>query len=506
MIIITDKGICLLPAKDRRVSAQCRCSPQALALAQRREAAAHGRGKEGGMLQADAVVIGFGKGGKTLAGTLAAEGKRVVLIERSDRMYGGACINVACIPTKSLVHSAAASAAMGGDFSDKAARYRAAIGEKDRLTAMLRQKNYRKLADQPNITVLTGQASFTGPHSIAVELADGGQTEIAAEQIFINTGAHPFLPPIPGLASPYVHVSEELIALTSLPRRLAIIGGGYIGMEFASMYHHFGAEVTVIQDGAAFLPREDEEIAQAVLDSFTARGITVLRSARTQRVSDGDGYAVLTVLTPDGERQLEAEAVLVATGRRPNVQGLNLEKAGIALNERGAVKTDVHLRTSAPGVWAMGDVAGGLQFTYISLDDSRIVRSDVLGDGSRTTDNRGAVPYSVFIDPPFSRVGMTEKEARASGLSIGVARLPAAAIPKAQVLRAPAGLLKAVVDMDTGVILGAHLYCEESHEMINLIKLAMDAKLPYTKLRDAVFTHPTMSEALNDLFGAVQPL
>jgi pyruvate/2-oxoglutarate dehydrogenase complex dihydrolipoamide dehydrogenase (E3) component len=213
---------------------------------------------------------------------------------------------------------------------------------------------------------------------------------------------------------------------------------------------------------------------------------------------------VLTVRTPQGEAHLAADAVLVATGRRPNLEGLRPEAAGIALTERGAVQTDEHLRTTAPNIWAMGDVVGGLQFTYISLDDFRIVKSDVLGDGSRTTRNRGAVPYSVFLDPPFSRVGLTEKEARQQGRSVKIARLPVAAIPKAQVLSNPTGLLKAVIDAETNQILGAHLFCEESHELINLVKLAMDAGIPYPVLRDGIYTHPTMSEALNELFAAVR--
>ncbi|BDF66352.1 pyridine nucleotide-disulfide oxidoreductase [Oscillospiraceae bacterium] len=457
------------------------------------------------MKKADAVVIGFGKGGKTLAGALAEAGRSVIMVERSDKMYGGTCINVACIPTKSLVHSAALSAAMGGSFAEKAERYAAAIFEKDRLTGALRGKNYHKLADHPNVTVLTGDGSFLDARHVAVAMADGSREEIEAGQVFINTGARPFVPPIPGLKeSRYVYLSESLLDRRDLPRRLVIIGGGYIGMEFASMYANFGSQVTVLQDGAVFLPREDQEVAGAVLESLAARGVEVLRSTKTLGVEDVGDHAEITIENADGRRVLEAEALLVATGRRPNVAGLNLGAAGVELTDRGAVKTDEHLRTTAPNIWAMGDVAGGLQFTYISLDDFRIVKSAVLGDGSRTTANRGQVPYSVFLDPPFSRVGLTEQEARDKGYSVKIARLAAAAIPKANVLQKPTGLLKAVIDADTGLILGAHLFCEESYETINLIKLAMDAKVPYTVLRDGIYTHPTMTEALNDLFGAVQ--
>ena len=455
------------------------------------------------MRQVDAAVIGFGKGGKTLAGAFAAAGKTVALVEKSPKMYGGTCINVACIPTKSLVHSAALSAEQGGTFSERAARYATAVDEKDRVTGLLRSKNYRKLADLPNVEVVDGTASFADATHLTVAKPDGTRETIEAAQAFINTGARPFVPPIPGVDGPRVHVSETLLDVRTLPERLVIIGGGYIGMEFASMYANFGSQVTVVQNEDAFLPREDAEIAAAVLDSVEGRGIRVIRGAGVRRIDDEADQAVVTVEISGAEERLPADAVLVATGRRPNVDGLNLEAAGVELTERGAVRTDEHLRTTAPNIWALGDVAGGLQFTYISLDDSRIVKADVLGDGARTTANRGTVPYSVFLDPPLSRAGMTEQEARAAGFDVKVAKLPAAAIPKAQLLQKPTGLLKAVVDAGTGRILGAHLFCEESYEMINTIKLAMDAGLPYQVLRDAVYTHPTMSEAFNDLFAQV---
>lgn len=455
------------------------------------------------MRKVDAAVIGFGKGGKALAGALAAAGKTVALVEKSPKRYGGTCINVACIPTKSLVHSAALSAAQGGTFDERAARYAAAIDEKDRVTGLLRGKNYHKLADLPNVEVVDGTASFVDATHLEVERPDGMREAIEATQVFVNTGARPFVPPIPGVDGPRVHVSETLLDVCTLPERLVVIGGGYIGIEFASLYANFGSQVTVVQDGEEFLPREDAEIAAAVLASLEARGIRVVRGADVRRIDDGPDEALVTVAVNGAEERLPADAVLVATGRRPNVAGLNLEAAGVELTGRGAVRTDEHLRTTAPNIWAMGDVVGGLQFTYLSLDDFRIVRDDVLGDGVRTTANRGTVPYSVFLDPPFSRAGMTEQEARAAGLNVKVAKLPAAAIPKAQLLQKPTGLLKAVIDADTDLVLGVHLFCEESYEMVNTAKLAMDAGLPYQVLRDAVYTHPTMSEAFNDLFAQV---
>ncbi len=449
----------------------------------------------------DAVIIGFGKGGKTMAGALGAAGKKVALIEKSDRMYGGTCINVGCIPTKSLVYRAGLAAAKGGSFEEKAAAYKAAMEQKEDLTARLRGKNYQKLDSNPNITVIDGTASFQSPHVVEVE-KDGKTFQVEGEQIFINTGSSAFIPPIEGLkGNPYVYTSEGLLNLTELPSRLVIIGGGYIGVEFSSIYASFGSKVTILQDGDIFLPREDEEIAGAVRESLESRGIRVMTGVKVKALEQAEGKALVAVDNGKEVQKLEAEAVLVATGRRPNTAGLNLEAAGVEIGPRGGIVTDDSLTTTAPHIYAMGDVRGGLQFTYISLDDFRIVKSKVLGDGSYTLKERGAVPYSVFLIPPFSRVGLSEKEAVEKGYKVKVARLAAAAIPKAQVLEQPAGLLKAVIDEETGLILGAHLFCQESYEMINLIKLAMDAKVPYQVLRDTIYTHPTMSEAFNDLFA-----
>ena len=448
----------------------------------------------------DAVIIGFGKGGKTMAGALGAAGKKVALVERSDRMYGGTCINVGCIPTKSLVYRAGLAAAKGGSFEEKAAAYKAAMEQKEDLTARLRGKNYQKLDSNPNITVIDGTARFQSPHVVEVE-KDGKTFQVEGEQIFINTGSSAFIPPIRGLeGNPYVYTSEGLLNLTQLPPRLVIIGGGYIGVEFSSIYASFGSKVTILQDGDVFLPREDEEIAGAVRESLESRGIRVMTGVKVRELEQAEGRALVAVDTGKEVQKLEAEAVLVATGRRPNTEGLNLEAAGVEIGPRGGIVTDDSLTTTAPHIYAMGDVRGGLQFTYISLDDFRIVKSKVLGDGSYTLKKRGAVPYSVFLIPPFSRVGLSEKEVVEKGYKVKVARLAASAIPKAQVLEQPAGLLKAVIDEETGLILGAHLFCQESYEMINMVKLAMDAKVPYQVLRDTIYTHPTMSEAFNDLF------
>lgn len=450
------------------------------------------------------IIIGFGKGGKTLAGALAGLGQRTALIEKDAGMYGGTCINVACIPTKSLENSARLSAAMGGSFEEKSQRYKEAIGEKRHLTAMLRKKNFDK-AVSAGVSVLTGEAAFADARHVRVTYADGRSEVLEGERFFINTGSRPFMPPIAGLAeSRFVYTSETLMEREELPQKLVIIGGGYIGLEFSSYFTNFGSEVTVIQDGEAFIPREDAEIAMAAFENLTQRGIRIIRSAKIVSVRDEGAHAVIAYEAAGETIEIAADAVLVAAGRRPNLSGLNVQAAGVELNGRGAVKADEHLRTSAANIWAMGDVAGGLQFTYISLDDFRIVKSDLLGDGSRTTKNRGAVPYTVFLDPPLSRVGLSEEEAQEAGFDYRIAVMPAAAVPKAQVLKKPEGLLKAIVDNKSKKILGAHFFCAESQEMINIVKLCMDAGLPYTTLRDGIFNHPTMSESLNDLFGMIK--
>lgn len=452
----------------------------------------------------DDIIIGFGKGGKTLAGYLATKGRKVALIEKDKGMYGGTCINVGCIPSKSLVTSCInviKSGKKDAAFDEKAALYAAAIAEKRRVTSMLRQKNYAKLADLANVDVIDGTASFISNTQVKI-VTETGTIDINGEHIFINTGSASFIPPIPGLKdNPHVYDSRSLMDLEKLPEHLAIIGGGYIGLEFASMYANFGSQVTVLQDLPTFAPKEDKEVAETITKILTDKGVKLLAGTAITKIEQIDNRSLIHFTQVGKEEVLSVDAILVATGRRPNIAGLNLAAAGVATTSRGAVQTDEHLQTTAPNIWAMGDVTGNLQFTYTSLDDYRVVRNHLEGSGAYTLTSRKNVPFSVFIDPSFSRVGLSETEALAAGYKIKVARLPAAAIPKAQVVRQTNGLLKAVIDADTNLILGAALICEESYEVINIIKLAMDACLKYTVLRDQVFTHPTMSEALNDLFN-----
>lgn len=457
------------------------------------------------MKKFDAVVIGFGKGGKTLAYTLASNNQKVALVEKSKKMYGGTCINVGCIPTKSFVESCLVSKKALNDLDSKLSHYRESLEEKNRLTSMLNQKNYEKLASHENIEVIDAIGSFVDKNTIKLTKDDGTTEEIFAQKVFINTGASSFVPPVKGLKeSRFSLTSDTLLDLQELPKRLAIIGGGYIGVEFSSIYANYGSEVTIIQDTLEFLPREDAEVAAEVLKSLEDRGIEIVKSAKVLEVVDSE-KSVDILYEVDGETQRKTfDKILVATGRRPNVSALKLENAGVELTPRGAIKVDEHLRTSVDNIWALGDVTGSLQFTYISLDDFRIVKSQLLGDSSRTTENRGAVPYSVFIDPPFSRVGMSEKEALEKGYEVKVAKLKAAAIPKAHVVRNTVGMLKVVVDAKTDLILGAHLFCEESHEIVNILKLAIDTEVKYTVLRDNIYTHPTMAESLNDLLATIK--
>lgn len=448
------------------------------------------------------MIIGFGKGGKTLAQDLAANGEKVVVIEKSDQMYGGTCINVGCIPTKSLVqNSKFSSRHTDWDFAKKADFYKKAINEKRELTAFLRQKNYAMLADNPNITVVNGFASFIDKNNVKVTNASGCDVVFSADKIFINTGAKEIVPSIPGVDNEGVYTSATLLELDKLPKSMVIVGGGYIGMEFASMYSSFGTEVTVLEFGPILIGREDRDIADAVKARLEKKGVKFIFNADTQEIrANAVGNSVIYKDRIQGvDMQVDGEAVLIAIGRRPNTAGLNLEAAGIELTERGAIKTNEFLQTSQQNIWAMGDIAGREQFTYISLDDYRIVLDSLYGSKSRSVLDRKNVPYSVFIDPPMSRVGISESDALKLGLDFVVATLPAGAIPKARLLNETDGLLKLLVEKSSGKILGCTLFCADSHEMINFVSAVMKLGADYTFLRDFIFTHPTMSESLNDL-------
>lgn len=452
----------------------------------------------------DVIIIGFGKGGKTLAAEFAKRGQKVAIIERSDKMYGGTCINIGCIPTKTLVHQAKmASALKDATFEERSEFYRNAVSVKESVTSALRDKNYHNLADNPNVTVYTGIGSFVSADVVAVRTATE-KIRLTSKQIIINTGAETVIPPIEGVAgNPFVYTSTSIMELADLPRRLVIIGGGYIGLEFASMYASFGSQVTVLESYPELIAREDRDIAASVKETLEKKGIVFRMNAKVQSVNRVEDKAIVTFADSQTSEVfvLEADAVLLATGRRPNTKDLNLEVAGVEVDVRGAIIVDEYLKTTNPNIRAVGDVKGGLQFTYISLDDYRIVREDLFGDKERRTGDRNPVSYSVFIDPPLSRIGLNEEEARRQNRDIIVKKLPVMAIPRAKTLGETDGLLKAIIDKNTGKILGCVLFAPDSGEVINTVAVAMKTGQDYTFLRDFIFTHPSMSEALNDLFS-----
>lgn len=366
------------------------------------------------MKQYDAIIIGFGKAGKTLAAELSNRGWQVAIVERSNMMYGGSCPNIACIPTKTLIHEAGISSLLYyEDFPKQANMYKQAVARKNRLTSFLRGNNYERLSKCPNVTIYTGSASFISPGAVKVTLPDG-DIELQGKEIFINTGSTPIIPAIDGIQqSQHVYTSATLLDMNVLPKHLIIVGGGYIGLEFASMYAGFGSKVTILESGNRFMPRNDQDIANSVREVMKKKGIEIHLNARAQSIHDtNDGVTLAYSDVSDGTPYfVDGDAILIATGRKPMIEGLNLQAAGIEVDAHGAIVVNDQLRTTVPHVWAMGDVKGGSQFTYLSLDDFRIIRDQLFGDKKRDIGDRDPVQYAVFIDPPLAHIGITEEEA-----------------------------------------------------------------------------------------------
>lgn len=458
------------------------------------------------MKKYDAIIIGFGKAGKTLAGFLAGKGQKVALIEESDKMYGGTCINVGCIPSKSLVNSVERLENKDlSTFTERKDYYEKSVDKKEALITALRGKNYEMLASKENIDIYNGKGSFVSNKIVNIE-KNGENIQIEGEKIFINTGSETIIPNIKGLKeSKNILTSKSLMELKELPRKLVIIGAGYIGLEFASTYAGFGSEVVIIDASDDILKREEKEAADRVKKILEAKGVTFYLNSKVEEIFDDENDSSIAISNGNGEIiQFNGDKILVAIGRKANTQGLELEKAGVQVDERGNIIVNEKLETTAPNIWALGDVKGGLQFTYISLDDFRIIRDNVYGNGNRSLNDRNVVPYTTFLSTPLSRVGLSEKQAIEKGFDVKVGKIEAMAIPKGKIEGKSEGFLKVVVDAKTDKILGATLLCNTSHEMINIIALAMKGNLPYQIIRDMIFTHPTMSESLNDLFGAVK--
>jgi pyruvate/2-oxoglutarate dehydrogenase complex dihydrolipoamide dehydrogenase (E3) component len=448
-------------------------------------------------IEAELLVIGWGKAGKSLARALGSSGRSVVMVEQSDQMYGGSCINIACVPTKALVHQAA----LRRDADSAAAWFSAAVGKRDVLTAKLRARNHAMLAEVDAVTVVEGRARFVGPREVEVAAGDD-RLRIGSRTVVINTGTVPARPDLPGADDPRIHDSTTLQHVDPLPRRLAIVGGGFVGLEFAGMFAHFGSEVTVLNSADRLLPREDPDVASAVAVAVADAGVKVIHGVRARRfVNHERGLSVQF----DGG-SVEADAALLATGRTPATSGLGLASAGVDVDERGFIVVDERLQTSAEAVFAVGDVNGGPQFTYISYDDHRIVLDQLIGQGTRRTADRIAVPTTTFLTPPLSRVGLTETQARAQGLDVHVVAKPVAdiaAMPRPKIVGETRGLVKFVVDVHTGLLVGATLFCVDSQELVNLVALAMRIGVPAADLRDGIWTHPSSTEALNEVLAAL---
>lgn len=454
----------------------------------------------------DDIIVGGGKAGKTLAPALAAKGRKTALVERSSTMIGGGCINIACIPTKTMVASAEVaqavrhSAAYGVNTSAPIVDLEAVIQRKRSVVESARAANLHTLEAALGDDLIIGTARFVAPKTIEVATAAGTTRLLAAERIFINTGTRPLIPSVPGLKETGFLTSESIMELEQLPEHLIVLGSGYIGLEFAQMFRRFGARVTVIGQSEQILSSQDPDMAIAVQTLLERDGIEFMLKAKVLRVDRAGNETVLHIQLADGEINLQGSHLLVAVGRSPNSDSLNLAAAGVEADDRGFIPVNDRLETNISGIWALGDINGGPQYTHVSLDDYRIVKANLIDGGNRSRPDR-PIPSCLFIDPELAHVGLTETEAQQQRYTIRVAKLDASAIPRARTLSQTDGLLKAIVDSETGKILGCSLLCHAAGEVISTVQMVMQAQMPYTVLRDGVLTHPTMTEGLNLLFA-----
>jgi pyruvate/2-oxoglutarate dehydrogenase complex dihydrolipoamide dehydrogenase (E3) component len=446
----------------------------------------------------DAIVIGAGQAGGPLATALARSGRRTALVEREH--VGGTCINEGCTPTKTMVASARVAylARRGADYgvnTGPIAVDLARVRERKRaIVNSFRAGSRRRIEAAPGVDLICAEASFTGPREIAL-----AGRRLEAELVFINTGGRPAAPDIEGLDQVPSLDSTSIMELDQLPEHLIVLGGGYIGLEFGQMFRRFGSRVTVVQRGRQLLPQEDGDVAKAVLDILREDGVEVRLEAQAVRAAAHRSGIRLTIRTPEGERDLDGSHLLRAAGRVPNTDRLNLPAAGIATDDKGFITVNERLETTAGGVYALGDVKGGPAFTHISYDDFRVIRTNLLQNGRACVTDR-LVPYTVFIDPQLGRIGLTEREARRQGRPVKVARIPMTSVARALELDEARGFIKALVDPGTGHILGAAVLGIEGGELMAVLQLAMMGQVPYRRLRDAVFAHPTLAESLNTLF------
>ncbi|BAY50509.1 pyridine nucleotide-disulfide oxidoreductase dimerization region (plasmid) [Scytonema sp. HK-05] len=456
--------------------------------------------------QYNAIIIGGGKAGKTLAPALVADGRKTALVERSLSMIGGGCINVACIPTKTMVASAEVantvrnSAAYGVKANAPTVDLAAVIQRKRSVVQSMRAMNLHNLETALGHELIIGMGRFVAEKTIEVTTTEGKTRYLTAEHFFINTGTRPLIPPVPGLKETGFLTSESIMELEHLPEHLIVLGSGYIGLEFAQMFRRFGARVTVIGHSEQILSQQDPDIAIAVQTLLERDGINFLLNAKVLKVEHSGNETALQLQVSEREIRLQGSHLLVAVGRAPTTDTLNLAAAGVATDARGFIQVNDRLETNIPGIWALGDINGGPQYTHASLDDYRIIKANLIDGSNRSTRDR-LVPSCLFIDPELAHVGLTETEAQQQGYAIRVAKLDASAIPRARTFGQIDGLLKAIIDTETGRILGCSLLCHEAGEVISTVQMVMQAQMPYTVLRDGVLTHPTMTEGLNLLFS-----
>jgi pyruvate/2-oxoglutarate dehydrogenase complex dihydrolipoamide dehydrogenase (E3) component len=453
--------------------------------------------------QVDVLILGSGGGGKLTAWHMARSGRRVAVVER--RWIGGSCPNVACLPSKNEIRSAEVAhvARNGAQFGTMTGPVKVDMGKvrqrkRDMVQALVdaHLHNYKTSGAE----LIMGDGRFIAPKTIEVSLNDGGTRTLVGAQVFLNVGTRAAIPNIPGLeaAKPLTHI--EALELDVLPAHLIVIGGGYAGLELAQAYRRFGAEVSVVEAGPQLMAREDPDVAHEIRRILTDEGLAIHVGAQLLKVEGQSGNAVsITLQTDSGEQTINGSHILVATGRIPNTAGIGLDTLGVELDERGFVRVNERLETSAPNVWALGDCAGSPMFTHISEDDFRIVRDNLAG-GRRSARDR-YIPYCMFTDPPLAHVGLSEREAERQGVKTRIAKLPMKAVLRAQATDETEGFMKALVGENDDRILGFTMVGAQAGEVMAVVHTAMMANLPYTKLRDADFAHPTMAEGLNFLFS-----
>ena len=452
----------------------------------------------------DAIILGGGQSGDPLARALAEAGKRVAIIEREA--VGGTCVNRGCTPTKTMAASARVAylARRAADFGVATGPVTVDMGKvrqrKRDIVASFREGDEKKLTGTEGVTLICGEGRFTGPKTVEVAPNGGGEPRtLTAPQVFLNTGARATVPKIDGLEGVPFLDSTSIMELDAVPDHLVILGGSYIALEFGQMFRRFGSRVTIIEKSDHLLGHEDPDVAEEMAEILAEDGIEIHTGASASHVEKTPEGVALTVKIGDASWTVSGSHLLVAVGRTPNTESLNLEAANVEADETGHIKANDRLETSAEGVWALGDVKGGPQFTHISYDDFRILRANLLQGGSRTTADR-PIPYTVFTDPQLGRVGMTEAEARKAGRNIKVAKLPMTEVARALETDETRGFMKAVVDADTEQILGAAVLGIDGGEVMAVLEVAMMGHLPYTALRDATLAHPTLAESLNNLF------